>query len=76
METSRHHIWSHCTTFILCLLAQHVLMEFCPIGSVKAILAKFRFTQVDPYVKYLFLWLLIEVQHKLWKRYLKIRNKM
>ena len=52
-------------------------LEFCPIESVKAIFGKFcqiwadlGSLKCDPYVKHLFLWLFIEIQHKLCKRYL------
>ena len=58
-------------------------MEFCPIESFKAIfgkicqiLANLGSFKCDPYVKHLFLWLFIELQHKLCKRYLNIKDKM
>ena len=58
-------------------------MEFCPVKSIKAIfgkicqiLANSGSLKCDPYVKHLFLWLFIDLQHKLCERYLDIRNKM
>ena len=59
------------------------LLEFCPIESVKTIFAKswqilanLGSLKCDPSVKHLFLWLFIELQHKLCKKYLNIRDKM
>ena len=58
-------------------------MEFCAIESVKAIfgkicqiLANLGSLKCDPYVKHLFLRVFIELQQKLCKRYLNIRDKM
>ena len=58
-------------------------VEVCPIKSIKAIfgkicqiLANLGSLKCDPYVKNLFLWLFIELQHKLWKMYSYIRDKM
>ena len=54
-----------------------------PIESVKAIfgkicqvLAHLGSLNCDPYVKHLFLWLFIELQHKLCEMYLNIEDKM
>ena len=59
------------------------IVEFCPIESVKTIfgkicqiLANLGSLKCDPYVKHLFLWLFIELQHKLCKRCLNSRDKM
>ena len=58
-------------------------MEFCQVESVEAIfgkicqiLANLGSLKCDPYVKHLFLWLFIGLQHKLCKRYLNIRDKI
>ena len=58
-------------------------VEVCPIENFKAIfgkicqiLANLCSLQCDPYVKKLFLWLFLELQHKLWKRYSYLRDKM
>ena len=58
-------------------------MEFCLIEGVKVIfgkiyqiLANLGSLKCDPHVKHLFLWLFIELQHKLSKRYLNISDKM
>ena len=47
-------------------------MKFYPIESVKVNLGSLKY---DPCVKHLFLWLFIELQHKLCKRYLNITDK-
>ena len=53
-------------SFVQSKVSRQFLAKFANLGSVKC----------DPYVKHLFLWLFIELQHKLCERYLDIRDEM